>query len=154
MLAPRIKRALPAASFLAALLVLGCFDNSGVGKTVPVKGRVTINDEPLSAESATVLFKPDKSKGNASPFEPTGKVEKDGSYSLVTKGKRGAPPGWYRVIVTATDSRPEPAKDPKRGHPHPRSLVPAKYGQEKTSNLSIEVVESPAQGSYDLKLNK
>ena len=153
MSAPRIRRMLPAASLLA-LLALGCLDSSGVGRTLPVEGRVTLNGEPLSAESAVVLFKPDSSKGNASPFEPVGNVDKDGSYTLLTKGKRGAPPGWYKVIVTATDSRPEAPKDPKKGHPHPRSLVPAKYGQEKTTDLSVEVVEAPARGAYDLKLKK
>jgi hypothetical protein len=32
--------------------------------------------------------------------------------------------------------------------------VPAKYGVEKTSDLSVEVVENPAPGAYDLKLSK
>jgi hypothetical protein len=32
--------------------------------------------------------------------------------------------------------------------------MPARYGQEKTSGLSLEVVENPAPGAYDLKLTK
>jgi hypothetical protein len=133
---------------------MGCGDKSGVGLTYPVRGKVTLNGQPLSVESAIVLFKPDTSKGNTSPFEPTGVVDKDGNYAVKTQGKRGAPPGWYRVIVTATDSIAEPAKDPKKGHPHPRSLVPAKYGLAKTTDLFVEVVEDPLPGAFDLKLKK
>ena len=143
-----------AAGFLLALMVLGCGDSSGVGKTCPVRGKITLGDQTLAAESAVVLFKPDASKGNNSPFEPIGNVDREGNYTLVTKGKRGAPPGWYKVIVTASEARIEAPKDPKRGHPHPRSLVPAKYGQEKTTDLAVEVVADPAPGAYDLKLKK
>jgi hypothetical protein len=154
MSASRAWRRLPAIGLVTALLMLGCGDSSGVGKTLPVRGKVTLDDVPLSAESAVVLFKPDASKGNRSPFEPVGNVDRDGNYTLVTKGKRGAPPGWYKVIVTATEARIEAPKDPKRGHPHPRSVVPAKYGLAKTTSLMVEVVESPAPGAYDLKLTK
>ena len=77
-----------------------------------------------------------------------------GKYTLVTNGRKGAPPGWYKVAVTAT----APAElDTKRGpshHPVPKSLLPAKYGQAKTTDLLIEVVEHPAPGAYDLKLSR
>jgi hypothetical protein len=139
-------------AILFICLVPSCGDSSGVGKTFPVSGSVTLGDEPLAAESAVVLFKPDVSRGNSSPFEPTGNVDKDGHYSLSTKGKRGAPPGWYKVIVTAVGSSVEYPKGPKQGHPHPRSLVPARYGQAKTTDLAVEVVPEPAPGAYDIHL--
>jgi hypothetical protein len=149
----RSARRLRHATFL--LLVswptLGCGDDSGVGKTYPVAGKVTLDDEPLTAMSGTVLFKPDASKGNTSSFEPVGNLDEQGNYTLNTKGKKGAPPGWYKVIVTATGEM-LPAKG--NVHPRPKSLVPAKYGQDKTTNLFIEVVDDPAAGAYDLKLTK
>ena len=46
-------------------------------------------------------FKPDRSKGNQTPFEPVGVVDEQGIYTVTTKGKDGAPPGWYKVLVSA-----------------------------------------------------
>jgi hypothetical protein len=149
--ARRGRLAMVCACMLAATVV-GCGDDSGVGKTYPVKGQVTLNGKPVTAENSTVLFKPDPDKGNRSPFEPAGTLDDEGNYTLVTKGKSGAPPGWYKVIVTAFEGRAEHPKTKQAMRPVARSLVPAKYGSAKTTPLSIEVVESPAPGAYDLKL--
>ena len=54
----------------------GCGDTSGVGRTVPVAGRITLNGAPLTATTTVVLFKPDPAKGNVSPWEPTGTVDR------------------------------------------------------------------------------
>jgi hypothetical protein len=137
-----------------ALLALGCRNDSGGSRLFAVRGRVTLDSEPLTAKSTVLLFKPDGSKGNASPFEPVGTVDHQGNYTLLTKGKQGAPPGWYRVIVTATELRQDSAQRPPNRRPVPRSLLPAKYGQAATTDLLIEVVENPAAGAYDLRLAK
>jgi hypothetical protein len=143
------------AVLLVGLPASGCGDSSGVGRTVPVSGKVTVDGMPLAAKTTVILFKPDASKGNASPFEPTGTVEDDGTYKLTTKGKSGAPPGWYKVVVTAREeTAPVHPKSPKSHRPVARSLLSAKYGTAESSGLSIEVVESPAPGAYDLKLTK
>jgi hypothetical protein len=142
-------------AFLFGWLASGCGDDSGVGRTVAVAGRVTIDNTPLTAKSTVVLFMPDASKGNTSPFEPTGTVDADGNYTLKTKGKNGAPPGWYKVVVTAHEGPlPQHPQSPQKHRPTVKTLVPARYGQEKTSDLSIEVVENPMPGAYDLKLTK
>jgi hypothetical protein len=141
-----------ACALLGALSAAGCGDASGVGTTYPVSGRITLNGEPLVAGNAMILFKPDAHRGNLSPFEPAGIPDAEGHYRLSTKGKSGAPPGWYKVIVTASTVEVGAAKDARHGHPHPKSLVPAKYGQAATTELSVEVVESAAPGAYDLKL--
>jgi hypothetical protein len=110
-------------------------------------------NEPLVAKNTIVLLKPDASRGNNSPFEPTGTVDASGTYTLRTEGKMGAPPGWYRVVVVARDDEQVVHPKAKQNHrPVSKSLVPAKYGQEKTTDLVIEVVENPAPGAYDLKL--
>ncbi len=137
---------------LLTCFILGCGDSSGVGKTFPVSGRITFKDQPWVAETTMVLFKPDRSKGNQTPFEPVGVVDEQGIYAVTTKGKDGAPPGWYKVLVTAAGDYQEHPKAKNR-HPGPRSLLPAKYGQEKTSGLAVEVVEHPAANAYDLKLS-
>jgi hypothetical protein len=130
----------------------GCGDSSGVGKTVPVAGTVTLDDKPVTATSTIVLFKPDASRGNTSPFEATGTVDGEGNYRLSTKGKKGAPPGWYKVVVTATEPREAEAKGPLNHRPGPKSLLPARYGEAATTTVAIEVVEGPASGAYDVKL--
>ena len=150
-------RGLPAllVGLLAAALASGCGDASGVGPTFPVAGKVTFNNPPWTAKSTVILCKPDAARGNASRFEPTGSVDAEGNYTLTTRGKNGAPPGWYKVVVTA---REEAAavhpKGPQRRRPVSGSLLPAKYGQAQTTDLAIEVVERPAPGAYDLKLSR
>jgi hypothetical protein len=137
---------------LCALVASGCGDASGVGKTFPVRGKLTLDDQPLTAASTVVLFKPDVGRGNTSPFEPTGTVDGQGSYTLSTRGKKGAPPGWYRVVVTATEVRTSDGKATGQHRPTPRSLVPPRYGQAATTPVAIEVVEGPAPSAYDVKL--
>jgi hypothetical protein len=142
-------------ALLLTLAASGCGDDGGVGPTFPVAGKVTLDDEPLTAKTTIVLFKPDATKGNTTPFEPAGSVDAEGNYTLKTKGKNGAPPGWYRAIVTAREeAAPEHPQNPKQHRPVSKSLLPAKYGQPETAGLSIEVVEKPAPGAYDLKLSR
>lgn len=136
-------------------MVPGCGDASGVGPTFSVSGKVTLNNEPVTATTTIVLFVPDASKGNTSLYEPTGTVDEQGNYKLTTKGKKGAPLGWYKVVVTAREeAAPAHPKGPKQHRPVSKSLLPAKYGRPETAGLSIEVVENPAPGAYDLKLSK
>lgn len=139
---------------LAALTFLlsstGCGD--GVGKTYPVSGKVTVNGAPLKAKSATVMFVPDRSKGNSTTFEPGGTIDSSGNYTVYTKNQRGAPPGWYKVVVTGVAEDPPEATVPLTKRPAPKSLVPPRYGQSNTTTLEIEVVASPSTGAYDLDL--
>jgi hypothetical protein len=135
-----------------ALLASGCGDSSGVGKTCPVAGKVTLDEQPVTATSTIILFKPDAERGNASPFEPTGTVDREGNYTLSTKGKKGAPPGWYKVVITATEPRGPDERGPRNHRPGPRSVLPARYGHPATTTVAIEVVESPTAGAYDVKL--
>jgi hypothetical protein len=147
------SRRIARATVALALLVIGCSDKSGVGKTARVVGKITVNGEPLTLDTATVLFRPDKIKGNTSAFEPAGQVDEDGSYTLYTNGKEGAPPGWYLVEVYAILPRTGgyQKKRPAAGE-GPVSLIDSKYSSVKTSGLAKEVVENPSPGAYDLEL--
>ncbi len=151
-----VRRGRPAATqglLLLICLTSGCGDGGRVGQTFPVSGKITFMNEPLVTKNTIILLKPDASRGNTSPFEPTGTVDESGTYTLRTEGKMGAPPGWYKVVVVARDEAPVVHAKAKQSHrPVSKSLVPAKYGQEKTTDLVIEVVENPSPGAYDLKL--
>jgi hypothetical protein len=135
------------------LLGMGCGMDSGIGKLYPVAGQITLDGKPLAGETVRVLFKPDAAKGNTTAFEPVGIVDGQGGYTLITQGKEGAPPGWYKVVVVATADRPpRPATGQGRRPVALQSLLPAKYGTAETTDLAVEVVENPPSGAFDLPL--
>jgi len=138
---------------LLRLVALGCLvwlscGCSGGSKLVPVSGRVTYTDgKPVT--SGHVTFKPDKSKGNNFGGEPVGEINAQGEYTLQTRGKAGAPVGAYKVIVTSTGPITE---DNTKVSATPQNAVNTTYGNVDTSPLTKDVVESPAAGHYDLKV--
>jgi hypothetical protein len=83
-------------------LVVGCF-GSGLN---PVSGKVTHKGDP--AKGAVLVFVPKGAKGSAD--RPSGMVGEDGSFTLVTGSKPGAPAGEYDVTITwpETVSKPKP----------------------------------------------
>jgi hypothetical protein len=143
---------------LVLLAATGCSDRSGVGATWPVSGKVTLDGSPLTANTTVILFIPDASRGNGSQFVPSASVDQQVNYTLATKGKKGAPAGCYRVVVTAHEGtvvHPQGETQVAGAHarrPAVRAIVPGKYGQEASTDLLIEVVEQPADGAYDLQL--
>src|SRR5207249_4878392 len=125
----------------AVVAAAGC-GTAGGEKLVPVAGKVTIDGQPLKTGSVT--FKPDASRGNKSQHHPTSAIDEEGHYELsVPPEKKGAPPGWYQIVVTAYDN-PRPGRL--------KSLIDVKYQDEKTTPLKIEVIANPEPGRYDLKL--
>lgn len=138
---------------LAGMLCAGC-GSDDIGPLHPVKGRVLRNGDPIKVQSGYIVLKADADKGNESPYQPSGKIEPDGSFEIYTKERKGAPPGWYKVVVTATGEVPKPTKSRSRSRPVAKQVVASKYGQEKTTPLSIEVVESPSEDAYDLDVTK
>jgi hypothetical protein len=133
-----------------ALLIGGIvFAVAGCGKEgeklAPVVGKVMVDGKPL--RTGTVSFRPDASKGNSSPHQPNGAIDAEGNFELlVPPARKGAPPGWYKVVVYAFD-------DPWPGKPL-KSFINMKYSDEKTTPLRIEVVANPESGRYDLKLSR
>jgi hypothetical protein len=126
-------------------IAAGCGEAGGA-KMVPVAGKVTVDGKPLPMGG--VVFRPDAARGNTSPHDALGKIDKDGSYRLSTDGKPGVPAGWYQVMVFAMESVEEKPdyQDP------PTSRIDARYNNAETSGLRVEVVDAPASGAYDLKL--
>src|SRR5262245_9876129 len=71
----------------------------------PVKGKVMVGDKP--AVGAMVMFFPEgEKKTNYTP--PTGTVGDDGTFTMMTGAKTGAPAGKYVVTVVW----PDPDKKP------------------------------------------
>jgi hypothetical protein len=110
-----------------------------------VAGRLLLDGEPLAGKEGAVVLKPDAGKGNKAAATPAGVLQRDGTFTVITKGRPGAPLGWYKVVVTAT----EPAVNPNEDA---RPSVDARYLTAATTPLAIEVVARPAPGRYDLQL--
>ena len=134
---------------LAALVGL-----PGCGREVtllPVEGKVMVGDKVLAMDAnttGTVIFHPDKAKGNTSLEEPRGSIDAAGNYKILTGRKLGAAPGWYKVTVDAAK-----VLDPKNPYHSASSwLHPERYIDKEKSNLTLQVVENAQPGTYDLKL--
>lgn len=138
----RPRRLIPGL-FCSLLLVAGC---NGPGETLhPVKGKLTVDDKPVPMGNVT--FYPDKAKGNESLHLPVGVIEADGSFELgVPGGRKGAPAGWYKVVVYAVDN-PQPMKPNVY-------LVHQDYADLEKTSLKVEVMAVPEAGRYDWKLKR
>jgi hypothetical protein len=127
---------------LAAGLLLAATGCGGL-KVVPVSGTATLDSKP-GLGGFVVTFNPDTEKGHSGRMDCSGRIDATGHYALRTddgfKVYKGAPPGWYKVTIWSPDDKPMPANK--------------KYTNIKTTELSIEVVENPSPGAYDLKFTK
>jgi len=124
------------------LSLAACGEGDPVGRRVPVKGQVTVDGK--TPDHGSVAFWPDAAKGNASKFECVGSIAADGSYTISTRGKAGAPPGAYKVtlVMQAQADSTDPTKAVLES--------PRQYLKKETTTMTIEVVEKPAPGAYDL----
>jgi hypothetical protein len=146
-------RSLGIVFFCGALAAAGCGGSrAGAGKVVTVSGTVTVGRQPLSA--GLVQFIPDPARGNTSRSRPFGLIGADGTYRLITDANPGAPPGWYKVTVSA--AAPPGAEVPRPGKQAPPqpARFRAKYANPTTTDLAVEVKDDPAPGAYDLKLTR
>jgi len=119
---------------VAIVAVSGC---SGV-KTPPVGqvgGVVTLDGQPLT--KGQVQFVPDSSKGTKGRMA-VGLIGTDGRFALTAfKPGDGALVGFHKVVIICEED--VPAFDPKVAPPPPKSLIPVRYTDVKTSGLTAEV---------------
>lgn len=128
-----------AAMCALALFVQRYSRRPGPGHVVLVSGEVFVGDEPL--EEGTITFIPDPAKDNDCRWSPTGKIV-GGVYELSTAGVKGAPPGWYKVILAPFKLRPS----------RPVFLFDRRFGNPDRTPLSAEVIDSPDGKPYDFKV--
>lgn len=94
---------------IALSVASGCSKGPSIN-TVPVTGKVTLDNQPLAG--ATVTFISAAPPGaNAPPMPATGITGADGSYTLITMASGGqmadgVPPGNYKVTVTKQQAAP------------------------------------------------
>src|SRR5436190_17304443 len=109
------------AQFVVLLIIVaqasaGC---TGVGGTVPVEGKVTLDKKPLA--NATVMFAPTKANGPG-PFVGTTDDQGQFKLGLLESSRAGAVVGGYSVIIATVKS------DPRNEKPAgTKEIVPAEY---------------------------
>jgi hypothetical protein len=149
----------------ALLVMASCGTDDGLGKRYPVSGTVTYNGNPL--EKGTISFVPEDSKRNVGA---SGEI-KNGSYTLSTGGNDdGAQAGKYKVTITSKEDYIAKAKaafqkEPRAGgegsklppqfvgkaDAAAKSLIPAGYGDARTTTLTAAVKEQSS--TIDFKLS-
>ncbi len=134
-----------AALFLAVILfsvlsLPGC-GGSRLG-TVPVKGKVTINGQPVT--KGTVFFQPvDATKGRPARSA----LGPDGAYEASSlDNDRGIVPGEYKVSLMP------PATE--TGNPATQASISAKYRNVNTSGLTLTVPDRGGPVVYDIEMSK
>jgi hypothetical protein len=159
-------------TFLALAGVVGmtsCGTDDGLGKRFPVSGTVTYNGNPL--EKGSISFVPDDPKG----IGATGAIE-NGSYTMSIGGNNdGARAGKYKVTITAREDVSAKAKAdfekaragrktvsgtedlgviPRqfqvKAEAQAKSLIPAGYGDVRTTTLTAEVKEQSNTIPFEL----
>jgi len=127
----------------ATLLALAGCAKDNIGKTVLVRGTVTVGEQTLPF--GTIVFVPDGAGGNNSRHEPRGKIEA-GKYTLfIRPGREGATPGRYKVAIF---SNPDPALN--NPYAEPTLAIPLRYANAGASQLTVDITEE--ERSYDFHL--
>ena len=122
------------------ICALGCSSS----KIVPVSGRVTLGDKPLS--NATIIFQPLTDDPNPGPGSQA-KTDRDGRFTLqlLSGDKKGALTGKHRITIMAyegdTDEIPSSGSDNKVFR---KRIIPDEYNVN--SKLTFDV---PAGGTTE-----
>jgi hypothetical protein len=168
-----VRAAVPPRAFAllagpAVLIIASCGSEEDVfGKRYPVSGTVTYNGKPL--EKGGISFVPEDIKSN---FGASGAIV-DGKYTLSTGGEQdGAPAGKYKVTVTSKEDFLSKAKAEfqkgsmegvgskvppstvAKAESSVKSLIPAGYGDARTTNLSAEVKAESNTFNFELSDDK
>jgi hypothetical protein len=130
----------------AVLSLTGC-GGPATPPTGKVSGIVTLDDQPLP--KGQVRFMPDKSKGTMGRMA-VGVIGSDGRFVLTSfKRDDGALVGFHKVVIICEEE--VPPFDPKVPPPPPKSLIPIRYTDDKTSGMTAEV-KSGAKNEFEFKL--
>lgn len=130
------------AAFAAGLVGLLCSAGCGSGKnsveTVPVRGKVSYNGEPVT--EGTLSFEPvhdhEGGEGARTRRPAIGVIQADGTYEMSSfEAKDGVVPGEYKVAIQSYKGGPSP-EDPTAAE---EWLIPKKYGNSSESGLTAKV---------------
>jgi hypothetical protein len=123
----------------------------------PVTGTVTYKGQPVAGATVTFIAdtKPPTEKERSSDKSApqwaarcSGVADESGNYSLQWDDFHpGAPPGTYKVAITAVGTFEE-GDDPDEPR---KNAIPDKFGNPQTSGLTAKVEEGDNEINFDLK---
>ncbi|MFO0864080.1 MAG: hypothetical protein U0744_05400 [Gemmataceae bacterium] len=124
----------PSKFWLALLFLIpaGC----GGEKLYPVEGTISVDGTPLA--KGAVVFWSEKPSAD----QPAGDVE-NGKFTIMTKGKTGAPEGTYKVTVSGNEEidSTKPFKT--------KMIIPAAYREQAKTPLTVQVSPSSTPKSVE-----
>ncbi|MCE9631297.1 MAG: hypothetical protein K8S94_11375 [Planctomycetia bacterium] len=138
---------------LALTVLVGCGGGKGRFEYVPVRGKVTLDDNP--AQLKNVFFYPEEGTQGLGAKALT---HEDGSFELeavvggATEVTKGAVPGIYRITVTdftIERGAPEELQQPQTRKPALK--VPSIYSSSDTTPLRLEVTRDMQDVVLELK---
>ncbi len=126
---------------LVFLLILGGMalpSCSGSAGLQPVRGKVLYKNEPI--KGAVVFFHP-QGNGDINAQHPSGMTGEDGSFTLMTGSKDGAPVGDYTVTVIWNEQIEVPKKIVMNPDdiPPPKDRLGGRYANQASSKLTAKV---------------
>jgi len=132
------------------LAVIGC-GSGEQSDLVAVTGTVTLDGDPIG--HTLVTFMPIESTpghGGSATTDAAGKY-----VAMTSKGKKGLPPGTYKVVVSRRlyrDGTPPPP-DEKPIESQASETLPARYSDAEKTELLYKLAAGETK-PYDLKLRK
>jgi hypothetical protein len=141
---------------IVLLLAAACCCLAGCGgakkgqlPTAQVTGQVTYRGAPLSR--GTIKFIPVRASGKETRVAH-GVLDEQGRYCLgTTAPDDGALPGDYEVAVESRVEPPDVAHATKLDLMRPKSLIPARYADPRSSRLTAHVVSGGNTVNFELK---
>lgn len=125
-------------STVSGLLALVCLLNISCSseKYYPVKGKVLLNDQPLA--NATVAFHP-KGANDLKTTTSTGVTKEDGTFTLTTGGKEGAPAGEYIVTIICSETVGVKKGEIATGPPETVDKLKGMYSDKSKSKITVTI---------------
>jgi hypothetical protein len=139
----------PYLRLVLATLVLSCLTLapgcSGAKKLnlAPVSGTVKVGGVPLTSGQISFLPTSKEQEGTLA----AGTIGADGTFTISTGGKSGAPLGTYKITIT-------PSMVPTGDGKPPTASFNVKYQSIASTPLTKEVIATPEAGRYDFNLDK
>jgi hypothetical protein len=121
---------------LPALCCLSCSGSSGLN---PVQGKVLYKDQPLGG--AVVTFHP-KGADQVTAVPSVGRTKEDGTFTLTTGTKEGAPTGEYVVTIICPEE-PKGKQGFSTEAPDTPDRFQGAYANMATSKFKVEIKSGP-----------
>ena len=131
---------------ILSLLLQGAGCGSNLPKTIPVKGRVSVNGKSPPGPGI-VYFLPLKAAEGFPSRPGSGDFGADGTYSATTfEPNDGLMPGTYSIHLECWETPPNMEGKPVK------SFIPDKYQDTATSGFQLEITTATRSKSLDFEL--